>query len=614
MIAEVVVGLAVDKVFDYDAHAFPGLKRGMRVIVEFGRKKEIGFVIKLKKTKSKNIKLKPVVEVLDSAPAFPVSLLNLSFQIASSYLIGKGEVLKKMLPLALRKKKKITLPTLYNAAGNNRNGKASRRVKYIKENLTSFKRIQYYKENITEKIKQGKKVLICVPYKEDAYRIRDFLKKAVNESKIALLFGTDKPSNQFCEWDKIRESKVDVCIGTRFSVFAPFEGIGLIIIEKENFYGYFQPEKPFYHLRDIVLMRGEEEKSDVILHSDVPSLSVFKLLKDKDVDFIDFDKEDGVKVKVFDLNNYKFSRYPLFSSLSLEIIRSYVSKGKKVVVFWHRKGFSYILRCTYCKEILKCSNCESPLVFSSVKNIYMCNKCGKTFEVTSKCPKCRRGNIRNIGMGSERVEVNLQRIFGEYKVINSGDFGEGAKDWDILLCTQEVMFSGALPEADLVLASGLDSIYSLGDYSAGMELFFLLYRLKDMAKQEFIIFTFQSSYYPIQALQKNWDWVYLEEFKSRKSLKLPPFFRLAKVVLRQKSKSSGYKNISALKDDLEKSSNKEKQVSVYGPLEENPFKKGDKFYYYLVVKARDVKLLRDVLNKSLCKFKRSSAKISVIIT
>ncbi|MCD6539242.1 MAG: hypothetical protein J7K37_00855 [Candidatus Omnitrophica bacterium] len=606
MIAEVLVGLEINKGFDYKFRKKSSLKKGMRVLVDFSGKKRVGFVVKIKKSSSQK-KLKPILKVLDNLPAFTSNLLKFSRKVSQIYLYSQGEILEMMLPESLRRRRPLSIKP---KKANLQKEYLDNKFIYLRENLTANTRFFYYKEIIQSQIKEKRKVIICVPQKEDAFFIKDFLEKEFEEIRIALLFGSSKPSSQLKEWLKIRNQQADVSIGTRFAIFSPFENLGAIIVEKENFFGYFQPEKPFYHLRDLAFLRAEIEKSNLILHSDYPSLKLYKLLEKKKFIFVNKFKESQSRTKIFDLASYKFKRIPLFSELSLEIIRSNLEKGKRIIIFWNRKGFSNILRCNFCKEIIKCPQCGNFLSFSLEKD-YFCRYCGYKNK-GEKIHKCSERYIRKIGIGIERVELTLKRFFPAKKIFKFTKSLAFPQDWDILISTQKLIFLKELPSAEVVILAGIDSLLSWGDFNSSLELYYLLQRLKSIAKEELIIFTFHPSYYVFSALKKEWSWFYERELKERKTWKLPPYTCLAKLTLRAKKEKPLLEKIRALKGFLEGQALKiRKKVEIYGPLREKISTK--KTVYSLVVKSSQFTTINKVLRLALQKFKKSTAKLSIII-
>ncbi len=610
MIAEIAVSAEVNKSFDYDAGSFPLLERGMRVWVDFNNRKILGIVLDIKKKKNPRFKLKPVLGVLDSFPSLPEPLLKLSESMSKRYLYSKGGMLRMMLPLSLRKKR------LLEIKGDSNKPVETGRLKtvYVREGIKDSVRFDYYSKVIREAVLKGKQAIVCLPQRSDLFRVKKLLSERLKGIEIGELYSLQRMPEQLGQWVRMRKGEISVCVGTRQAVFAPFVNLGLIIIDKESFYGYFQPEKPFYHLRDLAFMRAKNEGLKVILHSDCPSIEGYRILKKKSTESIDLFKEKESKINIFDLHNYKFKRYPVLSGLSLEITRKYLDKGKKVIVFWNRKGFAYLLKCSHCGEILKCPNCESFMSFSLDKKSYICNHCGKKLAVLKRCPKCNKGYIRNIGVGAERAGINFRKFFPGRKIfILSKDQPEYPQDWDMLIATQKLVYLGNIPSADLIIVSGIDSLLSRGDYSSGIEVFSVLSRLKSLAEEELAVFTFHPEYYPIKAVKRGWEWFYKKELKERKSLHLPPYFHLAKLSFRQKSIPVLVKNIRRFKEVLEEQGKKRKDFYVYEFVKSYPFKEGGNYHYYILAKSKSMVLLKSVIKKSLYKFRKSSVKISLDI-
>ena len=594
MIAKVAVGLEIRKSFDYEAKGHTHLKKGMRVEVDFNRRKTLGFVVDIKKKSSSPFTLKPIIKVLDTLPAFPSNLLKLSEEISQQYLYSQGEILKMMLPAGLRTHRQLAVGA--GAAPSKRRKPAAPKTTYIQENIENAGRLLYYRDRIREVLSSGGKVIVCLPGISDAFRFKDFFIRHLPGAKIAFFSGAQSPSAQLSDWTAMRLKEADICIGTRSSIFAPFEDVGLIIVEKENYYGYFQPVKPFYHLRDLAFLRAKKEKADLILHSDFPSLKLYTLIKDKKIDLLDLSVKGDPRLKVFDLKNYRFKRYAVFSDFAQEIMRRYLAQDKKVIIFWNRKGFSRILRCQHCGFALK-----PP-------------QGGAEKEAKARCPECRKGSLRTIGAGIERLESRFKKPFGSKKIVKlSKDHRIESDDWDILIATQKLVFLPELPKAALVIVSGLDLMYSNKDYNASLELFLLLQRLKRVAAEELILFTFDPESQPVQSLDKDWQWFYERELKARRSLQFPPYVHIAKVGLRQKDKAAALKNITAFRSSLEKNLYTKDALAVYGPLEDDPFKSGGRYHFFLFIKAKRAAPLRKILDKTIRQFRKSSAKMSLVI-
>lgn len=611
MIAKVVVGLEIKKAFDYDAKGLVSLKKGTRVLVDFNNKVRIGFVVNILKKKTSHFRLKPILDVLDSHPAITSNLFRFSQDIASRYLYSQGEILEMMLPNYLRKNHRLNFE-IKESSLNPR--KEAGKIIYLRENINQHQRFEHYKKMIYQTLRKKRKVIICLPHREDVLMMKKILDESIKDVQIGLLFGTQSSRTQYEEWLKIRVQLADISIGTRFVIFAPFVNVGLIIVDKENFYGYFQPEKPFYHLRDLALIRAKMEDAQLVLHSDFPSLEAYGLMRDKQAECTDLFRGTFPRVKIFNLKDYKFKGSAIFSSLAQEIVRRFLKANKKVIIFWNRKGFANILRCSICGKVLTCPECGNFLSFLKEKKVYICRRCQRQKKYVARCPQCKSGYIKNMQAGIEKIESVFKRLFPDKKIVTvSKEQRLIAADWDVLIATQKMLFLEQIPSAELVIASGLDYMCSLGDYTSSLKIFFLAERLKNLAKEEFILFTFNPDYYPFKAILKPWQWFYRKELRQRRSLKFPPHFHLAKIIMRQKNEDLLLKNISSLKAHLEKNIGQQKYVSIYGPVKDEPFKKAGKFHYFLLLKAKSLKVLRKVLDKAICKFRRSSAKISLIL-
>jgi len=215
-------------------------------------------------------------------------------------------------------------------------------------------------------------------------------------------------------------------------------------------------------------------------------------------------------------------------------------------------------------------------------------------------------------VGLERIEANLNRFFPgkRIKTLASGD-EPLADDWDIIVSTQKVFDTSGVPQADLVVASGIDDVLSAGDYTGSWELFVLLQRLRQLARQEFVLFTLNPSYYPIAALNEGEERFYKEEAGQRLTFQLPPYHHMALVGVRGTDEEKVASSAEALYDTG--IGQQVPGIQIFRPIREYPYRKSGKYHLRIVVKAPELETLTGFVEATLKGFRKSGVQVSHII-
>lgn len=609
MIVQVAVPYELGKVYDYSVDKY--IMPGTRVVINFANRKIVGLVVSIKSDTDYDVqKIKPILFSLDNSSTLPDSLIELSAVMSRHYLYGRGAMLDIMLPPYLRKMNKFEATVKEKSFSI----PDAQEYIYFQEKNQAIERIKQYCLKVNHVLDSGRSVIIVVPNREDIAAIADALEDSCADAKVARVTATNKEKENFSIWEAMRTGDLNVCVGTRLALFAPFESLGLIIVDKENAYGHIHGVKPFFSSRDIALFRAKIEKSDVYFHSDFPSIEMYHFIQRSRFEHRVLGQQNEIDTLVYDLNDYNFKRYPIFADLCTGIMRRFLESGKKVMVFWNRNGFSNLVRCDHCKTILKCTHCDCSVGYDKDKEEYRCNKCKRTFAKLSKCPSCKHAQLKPLGVGVERVKQNYLKFFpGKNIFVYDEKSNEIPKDSDLLVVTQKFLESNQAIDADLVIVSGIDQQISLGDFSTSYELFLTYSRLKSYAKEHCVVFTLNPDYYPIASINHKEEWFYEQEMEQRKDFELPPYASIATLVLRAKVEENLHKKVREFASILNTILPKDGSVDLYGPMEEVPYRMRAQYHIKIIVKARQRKQVQEIISQALAKFKKGSTKLSLKI-
>ncbi|MFA5059093.1 MAG: primosomal protein N' [Candidatus Omnitrophota bacterium] len=601
-VAQVTVGLPVEGPFDYSIpeSLSQGISVGKRVVVSFGKTKRVGFIVGLSQ-KSKFKFLKPILSLLDVTPLLGPSHLLLAKQMAEYYFCSWGEAIELSLPVALRKPKPTEM-----IGGENPPVVSKEKEIILLRGQDQNKTWAFVLENIQKTLLNKKGIILLVPENwllDDAVRV---LKENLTE-EIVVLDRASTPKAELEKWTKIKEGKVKVAVGVRSTIFAPVVNLGLIVIMDENNAAYKQDQSPFYHVSQIAFMRSDIENADILFVSRVPSVEMLYQASKEKIRFVDLSAQNLplTPVQVVDMSAFNPRKTSLISFPLRAAIEKILSKKGKTVLFMNRKGFSTLIRCTKCGYTMKCRRCDTHLTYLFEEKKMICRYCQFTAAAPTICPSCNTSYLRYSGMGIEKLESEIARLFPGSKVAHfDKESAIFPQDFDILIATQAVLKMHDALSVDLIGIMQLDAELNRADFRSGQKTFALLMDFRHMAKEKLIVQTHVPDNYCLQAaLKSDFDKFYKEEIKFRKELKFPPLFCFVSVGLRAVKEEIAREQIQIFHELLNEH-NKGKQVEILDPQPDFIPRLRGKYRFTILLKSKSHKKMRLVLQKALKSFKR----------
>lgn len=607
-IAKISVPLPIDKQFDYSVPKLllGRLKIGMRVNVEFNKKNITGFVTGFSSA-SKIKRLNPIKEAIDNFPFFSDANLQLAKMIKDYYVCSLGEALEAMIPYKLRNTK-IILNNL-NLVSDSIERNKKNKIFYIQGHSKDIV-LDNFKKEIIKKIKNKNRIIYLVPETRMITPVSDYFAKILN-IKIGLWHSKLSKKKMLDLWMDISNDNIDLIIGTRSCIFAPIRNLGLIIIQNEDNSSYKEDQVPYYHVLKIAQMRQDIEKCDIILSSTMPSSYVYYLILNKKI-YVKRTIEYKTRTESYFLGiNYR-DRINKFLENELE---SSLEKKDKILIFLNRKGFATFIYCIKCKEVIKCNRCSSNLRFDYSKKKLICSYCNQEKEFLEICPKCNSSYVKFGGLGIEKLESNLQKIFPSAKIITIEELfrmGTDLTNYDIVIATKKILnFNNFHP--DLTIIWNLDSLLNIGDFYSAEETYNLLAKLLHITAKKMIICTsINKDFYLFKSLKNlNFKKFYKKELDSRKSLLLPPYYHMGLISIRGLDKNKVADVASKIYSVLKKRYLRNLKIS-------NPYltlrsRLREKYYKYILIKSKNVKLLNKILKEIIREFRSNRMLITVNI-
>ena len=425
--------------------------------------------------------------------------------------------------------------------------------------VTGSGKTEIYLRAIRKAVDEGRTALVLVPEIALTPQTVERFKSrfADMQEKIAVLHSHLSDGERHDEWHKIHSGAARIVIGARSSIFAPLENLGIIIVDEEHENSYKQDEAPRYHARDMAVLRGHREKAAVLLGSATPCLESWHNALSGKYRIIRLDNRVDDKrmpvVRVVDLRQAA-RRSPEGGILSLplkEAIEGRIAKGEQTILFLNRRGFSTSMLCEACGHVCTCPDCSVSLTYHRAAGRLCCHICGHSSRAPKACPKCKDPGIRHSGVGTQKVEEAVNRIFPKARIARMdadsmtrkdayretlGAFKEGKID--ILVGTQMIAKGLHFPNVTLVGIVNADLGLHMPDFRAGERTFQLLTQVAGRAGRgemegEVLVQTFTPFSPSIQfARHHDYEGFMDQEMEFRRQFGYPPFGRMVMITLR----------------------------------------------------------------------------------
>ncbi|MEE9284713.1 MAG: primosomal protein N', partial [Dehalococcoidia bacterium] len=435
---------------------------------------------------------------------------------------------------------------------------------WLLQGVTGSGKTELYLRALEHVVAQGKRGLVLVP--EIALTPQTIQRFSGRfPGRVAVLHSHLSPGEQFDEWWRIREGQFDVVVGPRGAVFAPQPDLGLIVLDEEHEWTYKQQEqRPYYHARDVAIKLGELTGATVILGSATPSIESFHRARTGQYRLLELPERiaptgrDGTQavagklptVLVVDMREeLKRGNRSIFSDALRTGIDEALAASEQIILFLNRRGSATFVLCRDCGYVARCRRCDSTLTYHGDEVNLRCHQCNYHIRPPRNCPECWGRRIRYLGLGTQRLEVEVAQNFPSAAILRwDRDVTQGRDahetilkqfqehQADILIGTQMLAKGLHLPLVTLVGVVNADIGLHLPDFRAPERVFQVLCQVagrsgRGAAGGRVIIQTYSPESYAIEAAATQ-DYVafYEQEIARRMERGLPPFTRLTRLV------------------------------------------------------------------------------------
>ena len=527
-------------------------------------------------------KIRPISSVLDDAPMVSSEQLSLWQWMSSYYMCSLGDVMAAALPGGLDKrltnppKRRRALLATYIGPIESMHDLSPAQAKsaesietfwrngkdiVLLHGVTSSGKTDIYIHLIEAQLRAGKNVLYLVP---------EIALTTQLTSRLQLIFGdrlivyhsrfTDAEREQRYLQIVNHSSQATnnfVVLGARSAIFLPIPNPGLVIVDEEHDPSYKQAEpNPRYHARAAAIVLAKEHGAKVLLGTATPSIESYYLAQKGVYGLVKLTERFGglelPHITLIDLRRQyeRKEMYGHFSDPLVERIRQCLADNKQVILFQNRRGYAPQIQCMACGQPPRCVQCDVPMTLHKRENELRCHYSGYHAPIPSVCPQCE-GELKAIGIGTERIEDEIQTLFPDARVLrmdldttrNKNAYQDiinafSRHECDILVGTQMITKGLHFDDVRLVAVLNADPLLNQPDFRAYERAYQMLEQVagragRKGAQGEVWIQTFDPKNAVLGFVQgHDYEALYRQQIAERQLFHYPPFYRVIRIQLR----------------------------------------------------------------------------------
>jgi primosomal protein N' (replication factor Y) len=418
---------------------------------------------------------------------------------------------------------------------------------FLLDGVTGSGKTEVYLQVIRDVIAKQKQVLVLVPEIGLTPQTIERFRERFSVPVIALhsKLGNKERLNG---WLAVKSENAAILIGTRSAIFLPLANLGLIVIDEEHDLSFKQQDGFRYHARDLAVMRAHFQEIPIILGSATPSLETLHNAMQGRYQHLILPKRAGVALtpqfRVLDIRNL-FLEEGLSPAL-LQEMTEHLNRGDQVMLFLNRRGYAPVYMCHTCGGVAKCKRCDARLTFHHEPKRLHCHHCDARRPIFSTCEECGTNGLQVIGLGTERLEIALQKHFPAISIARIDRDSTQRKGQmenllegiqcgahQILIGTQMLAKGHHFPNVTLVGIIDADGGFFSSDFRAlermGQLLVQVSGRAGRVAKPGTVLIQTHHPEHPLlhQLLQESYQHFALSLLREREQAFLPPYGYMA---------------------------------------------------------------------------------------
>lgn len=501
------------------------------------------------------------------------------------------------------------------------------RGSYLIYGVTGSGKTEVYINILKTVIGSGRQAIVLIPEIALTFQTVSRFQAAFGE-RASVIHSRLSEGERYDQYERAKNGQVDIMIGPRSALFTPFENLGIIIVDEEHESSYISESSPKYHSDEVAVYRAGLSGASVVFGSATPSVKRYLAAKEGRCKEYRLTKRAGdaklPEIHVVDLREeLKAKNRSVFSRILQEKIRDRLAKKEQMMLFINRRGYAGFVSCRNCGNVLQCPHCDVSMTahknHTGDVDTLACHYCGHAIKMPERCPECGSPYIAAFGLGTQKVEEMLHKLFPAARILrmdadtttgkngHEGILSEFRKgNADILIGTQMIVKGHDFPNVTLVAALAADMSMFENDYRSSERTFQLLMQASGRAgrgkKQgEVVIQTYRPDHYVIESVAgQNAESFYENELAFRRMLKYPPYYSMLTVSVLSESGESGKACMAQMLSVIRRQF--DNRVILVGPAPGAVKRIKDRYRLILYVKAEKQELVlavKDSINREI---------------
>ncbi|MBR1482680.1 MAG: primosomal protein N', partial [Ruminococcus sp.] len=494
--------------------------------------------------------------------------------------------------------------------------------------VTGSGKTSVFMKLIERVLSEDKGIIVMVPEISLTPQFVSLFTKRFGDS-IAVFHSALSLGERLDEYKRVKKGLAKIVIGTRSAVFAPFEQVGLVIMDEEQEYSYKSESTPRYHAREIAMYRCYRDKALLVLSSATPSVETYYYAQTGRYSLNVLQHRYGTaqlpEVVTADMNlELQNGNTSGFSQVLLEALENNLAHGYQSILLLNRRGHNSYVACTKCGDSVSCPNCSISLTYHSRNNRLMCHYCGYSVPFVGECPTCHSRSLRLGGTGTQKAEQELAGIFPDARILRMDTDATSSKasyekmitafsrgEYDILVGTQMVAKGLDFPNVTLVGVLNTDHALYADDYRSYERAFSLLTQVvgrsgRGAVKGMAVIQSYTPDNLIIgMAARQDYEAFYETEIKMREMMLYPPFADICLIGFVGENQQLTLRAAGRFLDifaGLARTEHPALPLRILGPSPALVVKVSNKYRYKLIIKCKNNREFRALLSDALLGF------------
>lgn len=509
---------------------------------------------------------------------------------------------------------------------------------FLLHGVTGSGKTEVFMNVIKTVVDSGKKAIMLVPEIALTPQMMERFIARFGE-RVSVFHSGLSMGERYDEWKKMRDGKTDIVIGARSAVFAPFDDVGIVIMDEEHELSYKSEMLPRYDTKEVAVFRAKQNNCPIIYASATPDIKTYYRSQKKQIELLELNtrinKRPIPRVSVIDMRKeLQEGNRSIFSNLLLNEIKYNLENKEQTILFLNRRGFSTFVSCRNCGFVASCPNCNISLTYHKFSDSLKCHYCGHTISNYKECPQCKSSYIRYFGGGTQKVEEEIKKIFPNATTLRMDvdttskqnsheklltEFSEN--NIDILIGTQMVAKGLDFPNVTLVGVVSADTVLNIDDYRSAERAFDLLEQVsgragRDKKRGRAIIQTYSPEHNAvIFAKNHNYKDFYSQEIAIRKVLWYPPFCDMVSVLFSGEYENTVSQCARRFSKVLSEEKINAKKIRILGPVPASITKIKNKYRWRILIKCDDADKISNALvtARDKCLENKNYEKVSIVI-